>query len=86
MKVLLFTINLNKVEKDQLYKTDKGVWLSGAIVIRDEPDKFGNIAFITQKVEQKNREADAPIIGNAKKLEPKEPEQLTQQEQDNLGF
>lgn len=86
MKVLLFQINLNKVEKSQLFKTDKGVYLSGAIVIRDELDKYGNIAFITQRVKQENRESDDPIIGNAKLLEKKEPRPLTEDEQENLPF
>lgn len=86
MRVLLFQINLNKVEKSQLFKTDKGVYLSGAIIIRDELDKFGNIAFITQRCNQENRESDDPIIGNAKPVTRKEPQQLTQTEQDDLPF
>jgi hypothetical protein len=82
MRKLLFQINLNKVEKKQLFKTDKGVYLSGAIIIRDELDKYGNIAFITQRLE----DSDDVIIGNAKPILPKEPQPLTQTEQDDLPF
>lgn len=87
MKVLLFQINLNKIDKSQLFKTDKGIYLSGAIVVRDELDKYGNIAFMTQRVKQENREADDPIIGNAKPLPPKKgPEPVTDADINDLPF
>lgn len=87
MKVLLFQINLNKIEKSQLFKTDKGIYLSGAICIREDVDKYGNIAFITQRVKQENRESDDPIIGNAKPVPPKKgPEPVTDQDINDLPF
>ncbi len=75
-KALLFTINLQKIDKMELYKTDKGIYLSGAIVIRETPDQFGKDAFITQSVKDKAQGERDPIIGNAKFYELKEPQSL----------
>ena len=89
MQVLLFQINLNKIEKEQLFKTDKGIYLSGAIVIREELDQYGNVAFITQRIEQKGflNKSNDPIIGNAKPVPPKKgPEPVTDTDINNLPF
>jgi hypothetical protein len=75
-KTLLFTINLQKIDKSELYKTDKGIYLSGAIVIRETPDQFGKDAFITQSIENKPQGAKDPIVGNAKFYEIKQPQSL----------
>jgi len=75
-KTLLFTINLQKIEKFQLFKTDKGIYLSGAIVIRETPDQFGKDAFITQSVKDKAQGERDPIIGNAKFYEMPEQQSL----------
>lgn len=89
MQVLLFQINLNKIEKEQLFKTDKGIYLSGAIVIREELDQYGNKAFITQRIKQEGSLSGVndPIIGNAKPVPPKKgPEPVTDTDIDNLPF
>lgn len=89
MQVLLFQINLNKIEKDQLFKTDKGIYLSGAIVIREELDQYGNKAFITQRIKQEGSLSGVndPIIGNAKPVPPKKGlEPVTDQDIKDLPF
>jgi hypothetical protein len=86
MDVLLYSINLNKIDKSKLYKTDKGIYLSGAIVIRDEIDQYGNMAFITQHVKDKeDKETKDPIIGNAK-LSNKGPEPVNESDIEKLPF
>ena len=85
MDILLYNINLSKLNKDQLYKTDKGIYLSGAIIIRDEVDQYGNAAFITQDIKDKKEGEKNPIIGNAK-LVNNDPQQITETDKENLGF
>lgn len=87
MDVLLFQINLNKIDKSKLYKTDKGIYLSGAVIIKDENDQYGNCGFITQNVKDKDDKSEAknPIIGNVK-LSVKGPQPVTDNDIENLGF
>lgn len=85
MDILLYNINLSKLNKDQLYKTDKGIYLSGAIVIRDETDQYGNAAFITQDIKDKKEGEKNPIIGNAKLIK-NDPVQINEQDKNDLPF
>lgn len=85
MDILLYNINLSKIDKNKLYRTDKGIYLSGAIVIRDEIDQYGNAAFITQDIKDKKEGEKNPIIGNAK-LVNNEPKQITDSEKNDLPF
>lgn len=85
MDILLYNINLSKLNKDQLYKTDKGIYLSGAIIIRDEIDQYGNAAFITQDIKDKKEGEKNPIIGNAK-LVKNDPAQVTESDKKDLPF
>jgi hypothetical protein len=87
MDVLLFQINLNKIDKTKLYKTDKGIYLSGAVIIKDENDQYGNCGFITQNVKDKEDKSETknPIIGNVK-LSKKGPEPVNDQDINDLVF
>jgi uncharacterized protein YukJ len=85
MDILLFNINLNKINKDQLYKTDKGIYLSGAIIITGQLDKYGNAAFITQDIKDKPEGEKNPIIGNAKLAE-SVVKKIDETDKENLGF
>lgn len=85
MDILLYNINLSKIDKNQLYKTDKGIYLSGAIVIRDEVDQYGNAAFITQDIKDKKENERNPIVGNAKLIK-NDPQQVTEADKNDLPF
>jgi hypothetical protein len=69
METIQIKIDVNKIEKARLFKGAKGTYLDATLVMRDEPDQYGNIGFITQQISKEEREAGtkAPIIGNVTK-------------------
>jgi hypothetical protein len=71
-KLLQAKIDVTKIDKNLLFKGQKGTYLDVLIWINDTPDKYGNDCSIEQKVkmgEKKN------YIGNGKFYHPK-PEQV----------
>ena len=62
-------IDVTKIEKERLYKGQKGTYLDATcfIDINDE-DQYGNHGFIAQDVTKEEREAGTrgPIVGNVK--------------------
>ena len=69
METIQIKIDVTKIEKGRLFKGAKGTYLDATLVMRDEPDQYGNIGFVTQQISKEEREAGtkAPIIGNATK-------------------
>jgi hypothetical protein len=69
METIQIKIDVNKIEKARLFKGAKGTYLDATLVMRDEPDQYGNIGFVTQQISKEEREAGnkAPIIGNVTK-------------------
>jgi hypothetical protein len=69
METIQIKIDVNKIEKSRLFKGAKGTYLDATLVMRDEPDQYGNIGFVTQQISKEEREAGtkAPIIGNVTK-------------------
>jgi hypothetical protein len=69
METIQIKIDVNKIEKARLFKGAKGTYLDASLVMRDEPDQYGNIGFVTQQISKEEREAGtkAPIIGNVTK-------------------
>lgn len=65
-------IDVTKIDKDKLYKGQKGQYLDLTTFINlDEQDKYGNNGFISQSV-SKERDAGVktPILGNVKVFYP----------------
>ncbi len=62
-------IDVTKINKEFLFKSDKGAYLNTTVFIDvDTPDKFGNHGMVTQDVprEAKSNFERGPILGNAK--------------------
>lgn len=60
-------IDVTKIDKDKLYKGQKGQYLDLTTFINlDEQDKYGNNGFISQSVSKEERDAGVktPILGN----------------------
>lgn len=62
-------IDVTKIDKDKLYKGQKGQYLDLTTFINlDEQDKYGNNGSISQSVSKEERDAGVktPILGNVK--------------------
>ena len=62
-------IDVTKIDKERLFKGEKGTYLDLATFIdTEEADQYGNHGLITQSVSKEEREqgVKAPILGNAK--------------------
>lgn len=62
-------IDVSKIEKDRLYKGQKGTYLDAtAFIDLDELDQYGNSGMVTQDVSKEEREqgAQGAILGNTK--------------------
>ena len=62
-------IDVTKIDKDKLYKGQKGQYLDLTTFINlDEQDKYGNNGSISQSVSKEERNAGVknPILGNVK--------------------
>jgi len=71
MKQLIkLNLNLDKIDKSLIYTSPKtkAKYLNLTVLLRDEPDKYGNDGFIVQDVSKEQKEAGnkGPILGNAK--------------------
>lgn len=67
--MLYLKIDVQKIEKDRLYKGKKGTYLDAVLLEnRNGPDQYGNTHMIIQSVSQEERAKGikGPIIGNAK--------------------
>jgi hypothetical protein len=70
--VMKLVINLSKVDKQKLFKGQKGIYLNAVAIIKDEPDQFGNHALIVEEISKEQRAAGerGTIIGSGKYLNP----------------
>ena len=78
-KILTGSINLSKIDKANLFKTDKGaVYLDFKVVFGEQEDQYGNIAFVAQTFLKDNRKdaegnyIQTPILGNLKEIKAKD--------------
>jgi hypothetical protein len=71
-------LDVTKISKEKLYKGDKGTYLDATILMKDEPDQYGNIGMIVQNVSKEEREAGVKgaILGNVKYIN-KQVQQVT---------
>lgn len=62
-KLYFAKIDVTKIEKDKLFKGEKGTYLDLSIWINDEPDKYDN----TMSVQQSTKKGEDKIyLGNGK--------------------
>lgn len=66
--VINIKMNVKKIDKNRLYIGEKGTYLDAAIILFDEPDKFGNDGMIVQSISKDERLAGkkGEILGNVK--------------------
>ena len=91
MKIYRGSIDVTKIDKKRLYKGDKGTYLNFSVVVRDEPDQYGNDGFVAEDITKEEREAGqkGTILGNVRKVEKRQTEQPDPQQapqDDDLPF
>jgi len=61
-------LDVTKIDKSKLFKGDKGTYLDATILMKDEPDQYGNIGMVVQNVNKEDRDAGVKgaILGNVK--------------------
>lgn len=64
-------IDVLKIDKARLFKGEKGTYLDATILMKDEPDQYGNIGMIIQNITKEEREAGqkGAILGNVKYIQ-----------------
>lgn len=81
--------NVKKIDKDRLFVGEQGVYLDFTIIMRDEPDKYGNIGMVVQNVTEEEQKAGVKgaILGNVRYIAKKQvSEEKRQEEIDDLPF
>jgi hypothetical protein len=71
-------IDVKKIDKAKLFVGEKGTYLDATIIMRDEPDQYGNCGMVVQNVTKEEREAGVKgiILGNVKWIQ-KQPQQVS---------
>jgi hypothetical protein len=64
-------LDVTKIDKLKLYKGEKGTYLDAVIIMKDEPDQYGNIGMIVQSVTKEEREQGTrgAILGNVRYIQ-----------------
>ena len=64
-------LDVTKIDKLKLYKGEKGTYLDAVIIMKDEPDQYGNIGMIVQSVTKEEREQGTrgSILGNVRYIQ-----------------
>jgi len=85
--MITFSINLSKIDKTQLVKGEKGIYLN-LTAIETPNNQYDHDWMMVQSVSKEAREAGekGPILGNGKNIAPKEPAAPTQEEINDLPF
>jgi hypothetical protein len=87
--VMKLVINLSKVDKQKLFKGQKGIYLNAALIIKDDADQFGNHALIVEEISKEQRMAGerGTIIGSGKYIQPQTlPAEINGNVLDDLPF
>lgn len=87
-KVIQIKLNLSKIDKDRLFKGEKGVYLNATLFLNEEADQYGDHGMIVQSSTKEEREGgyESPILGNCKVSEKQSPQPLTQDDMSDLPF
>ena len=67
-QLVILKVNLSSVNKDHLFKGEKGIYLDVVLHLNDTPDQYGNHGMITQGITKELRASGVrgAILGNAK--------------------
>jgi len=78
-KVIALKIDVTKIDKQRLYKGEKGTYLDAVLFLEDADDQYGQRGMITQSVKKEEREAGVKgaILGNCKVLSEKPQQGVT---------
>ena len=85
-------IDVSKIDKERLFKGQKGTYLDAVVFLDTEVDQYGNNGMIVQSVSKEERAAGkrGAILGNARIIgSPVAPEEVTagdEEEEDDLPF
>lgn len=93
-KTIAIKIDVTKIEKERLFKGQKGTYLDAVLFLEDEPDQYGQSGMIVQSVSKEERQAGVkgPILGNVKLIgqqapsQPKQSESNFEEQDDDLPF
>jgi hypothetical protein len=83
-QTIILKIDVSKINKDWLFKGQRGTYLDLALYENDQPDEYGNTHAIKQNPPKVQREAGEKghYVGNGKALEPRQkPQQRPQERQ-----
>jgi hypothetical protein len=85
---LSIKLDVTKIEKAKLFKGEKGTYLDATIIMKDEPDQYGNVGMIVQNTTEDERKAGVKgtILGNVKYIQKKVTEPLKETEFNDLPF
>ncbi len=96
MKLITGKINLSKINKNNLFKSEEtgNIYLDIKIMIKAEKDQYGNNGFISQQFQKENRKdangeyINTPILGNVRTFTPDEivPTKENELPEDDLPF
>lgn len=66
-------LDVSKIDKERLFKGDKGTYLDATLFLNEEPDRYGNYGMITQDVSKEERQSGikGAILGNVKVINAK---------------
>lgn len=93
-KTIAIKIDVTKIEKERLFKGQKGTYLDAVLFLEDKPDQYGQSGMIVQSVSKEERQAGVkgPILGNVKVIgqqapsQPKQTESNFEEQEDDLPF
>jgi hypothetical protein len=68
MAILRLKIDVAKIDKSALFRGEKGTYLDVTVLMKDEPDQYGNDGMVTQDIGKDRRDAGerGAILGNAR--------------------
>jgi len=85
--IISVKLDVKKIEKERLYVGNKGTYLDAAIILFDEPDRFGNDGMIVQEITKQEREAGKKsIILGSVKYPVKKQTETNKEQNDDLPF
>lgn len=86
-QIIQLKIDVTKIDKKRLYKGEKGTYLTAALLLNDDTDKFGNNGMILEQITKEERQAGhkGTILGNAKILERKQPDAIPTVEAEEIS-
>lgn len=86
-QIIQLKIDVTKIDKKRLYKGEKGTYLTAALLLNDDTDKFGNNGMILEQITKEERQAGhkGTILGNAKILERKQPDTIPTVEAEEIS-